>query len=263
MSGGKGGSQTTQVEIPQWLSNAAQANLAQGRDVSRIGYTPYYGPDVAALAPAQQAARANVGQFAQAFGMQGIPESSLGQPTTYAGGIQGYSAGGLYDQAVQELASRRPGQYSKMMENFVDPYGQGGYQDRYQNYFNTGIGQEYGDTYMPSATIPATQYSGPATANVALNDKIYNLTDPTQLSQYQQDFAASQNVATQQPAINVQPQVTAESAVSSLRSAPDWRTLTAQQKIQRVVDMANQTGLSAGELAAVLPYDETVIEGYM
>ena len=144
MSGGKGGSQTAQVEIPQWLSNAAQANLAQGRDVSKIGYTPYYGPDVAALTPTQQAARSNIGQFAQAFGMQGLQESALPQPTQYAGGISGYSSGGLYDQAVQELAARRPGQYSKMMENFVDPYTGGAPQDRYSNYLSQPV--------MPSST---------------------------------------------------------------------------------------------------------------
>jgi len=276
MSGGKGGSQTTQVEIPQWLSNAAQANLAQGRDVSKIGYTPYYGPDVAALTPTQQAARSNIGQFAQAFGMQGLQESALPQPTQYAGGISGYSSGGLYDQAVQELAARRPGQYRKMMENFVNPYTGGAPQDRYQSYLSQP--EMPSSTNAPDAESFAstqTNAQAPAESNIVLNGRVYNLSDPAQLAQYQADYSASimqqqqpqqqqqQQPQQQQQQQPQQQQVTAEAAVASLRSAPDWKSLSSQQKIQRVVDMANQTGLTAGELAAILPYEESVIDRYI
>lgn len=265
MSGGKGGSQTTQVEIPEWLSSAAQANLAQGRDVSQIGYVPYYGPDVAALTPTQQATRANIGQFAEAFGMQGIPDMALGTPTTYAGGIQGYSSGDLYDQAVQELASRRPGQYSKMMENFVDPYTQGGFQDRYANYFNrpvTGYGST-GTEGMPGGEFynyDPTVTAGPTVANISFNGQVYNVADPQGLAAYNAARDAAMSPVTPTSPVT---QTSAADAVAALRSASDWPSLSAQQKIQRVVDMANQTGLTAGELAAVLPYEETVIQGYM
>src|SRR6056300_193588 len=125
MSGGKGGSQTTQVEIPQWLSTAAQANLAQGKEVSRIGYIPYYGPDVAGMGQGQIAAAANTNQFAKAFGMQGAAPSSLGGPTEFAGGLQAYSSGGLYDQAVAELKARRPLQYNQITSGrFFNPTGE-------------------------------------------------------------------------------------------------------------------------------------------
>lgn len=280
MSGGKGGSQTTQVEIPEWLSSAAQANLAQGRDVSQIGYVPYYGPDVAGPTPTQQAARANVNQFAQAFGMQGPAASGLPTPTTYAGGITGYSSGSLYDQAVQELASRRPGQYAKMMENFVDPYNQGGFQDRYANYFNPVAQTNYDPN---SGNLPGEQYYNydpnaqtVPPANIEFNGQIYNVADPQGLAAYNAARAAFEassvpnNFGDQGNQGNqgdqggdTVPQTTAESAVAALRAAPDWKSLSAQQKIQRVVDMANQTGLTAGELAAVLPYEETVIQGYL
>lgn len=284
MSGGKGGSQTTQVEIPEWLSSAAQANLAQGRDVSQIGYTPYYGPDVAALTPTQQATRANIGQFAQAFGMQGIPDMALGTPTTYAGGIQGYSSGDLYDQAVQELAARRPGQYSKMMENFVDPYNPGGFQDRYANYFNQPTVTGGVNTTTNSSGLPGGEYynvnpttqTGPTAANIEFNGQLYNVADPQGLAAYNaaraafeasnvpNNFGDQGNQGNQgNQGENAVQQTTAESAVEALRAAPDWKSLSAQQKIQRVVDMANQTGLTAGELAAVLPYEETVIQGYL
>ena len=49
--------------------------------------------------------------------------ASLPQATTYEGGIQGLSSGGLYDQAVAELAARRPGQAALIDQQFIDPYG--------------------------------------------------------------------------------------------------------------------------------------------
>ena len=58
--------------------------------------------------------------------MQGMTPA----PTTYAGGIQGYSSGDLFDQAVAELAARRPGQVSAYNKLFVDPYS-GSYQNLY------------------------------------------------------------------------------------------------------------------------------------
>jgi hypothetical protein len=38
----------------------------------------------------------------------GMPE-----PQQFAGGVSGYSSGGLFDQAVKELASRNPEQAEK------------------------------------------------------------------------------------------------------------------------------------------------------
>jgi len=123
MSGGKGGSQTTQVEVPQYIEDAARANLAQGREVSRIGYTPYYGPDVAAFSPMQTAAMQNAADFASAFGMAPQMDVTSGMPQAqeYAGGIRGYSSAPLYEQAVAELAARRPAQAALIESQFIDP----------------------------------------------------------------------------------------------------------------------------------------------
>lgn len=123
MSGGKGGSQTTQVEVPQYVEDAARANLAQGQEVSRIGYTPYYGPDVAAFSPMQTAAMQNAADFASAFGMAPQMDVTAGMPQAqeYAGGIRGYSSAPLYEQAVAELAARRPAQAALIESQFIDP----------------------------------------------------------------------------------------------------------------------------------------------
>mgnify|MGYP003644267725 CR=1 FL=1 len=50
----KGGTTSGSTEIPAWLENAAIENINKARDVSQIGYVPYYGPDVAAFSPMQK-----------------------------------------------------------------------------------------------------------------------------------------------------------------------------------------------------------------
>lgn len=124
MSGGKGGRETTEVKIPEWLEAAAKENLARGQGVANIGYTPYYGPDVAAMTPMQMASMQGTSSAAGAFGLPGGGMTGMeGMPTpqTFAGGVQGYSSGGLYDQALAELQTRRPGQYNAITGMFVDP----------------------------------------------------------------------------------------------------------------------------------------------
>ena len=123
MSGGKGGSTSSTVTIPQYIEDAARANLAKADEISKIGYTPYYGPDVAAFTPMQQAGFQNTAGMDDAFGlagggtgMEGIPT-----PTTYAGGIQGYSSAPMFEQSMAELEARRPGQYAAINAPFIDP----------------------------------------------------------------------------------------------------------------------------------------------
>ena len=69
MAGGKGGSTTTTVEVPEYIEEAAKRNLTRADAISRIGYVPYYGADVAAMTPLQQAAMQNVAGQAGAFGL--------------------------------------------------------------------------------------------------------------------------------------------------------------------------------------------------
>jgi hypothetical protein len=121
----KGGSNTSSTQVPAWLENAAIENINKGRDVSQIGYTPYYGPDVAAFNPMQQQSMQSTGNAASAFGlapqgfdaMAGMPEAQ-----TFAGGVQGYSSAPLYEQAVSSLAQNRPAQYNAINSMFIDPF---------------------------------------------------------------------------------------------------------------------------------------------
>lgn len=124
MSGGKGGSQSTKVEIPKWMEDAAKKNLARGEAISRIGYVPKFGPDVAAFNEADRAARSNVNAMAQAFGMAGAGDFSMPEEID-VGGVRGYSSAPLYEQALEELKTRQPGTYQAIMSQFIDPMGSG------------------------------------------------------------------------------------------------------------------------------------------
>ena len=121
--GGKGGSQTTSstVAIPPYLEEPIKRNIERAEDISTIGYKPYYGLDVAAVTPLQEAAMRNVSSAASAFGLDAPdPMSNLPAAQTM-GGVSGYSSGSLYDAAVEELKARRPGQYDAIMSQFIDP----------------------------------------------------------------------------------------------------------------------------------------------
>jgi len=121
--GGSSGSSTTTVELPPWLENAAKENLARAKYVSQLGYAPYYGNDVAAFSPMQQAAMQNTANTSSAFGMLAPVDAMAGMPQAYtdANGFTGYSSGNMFDVGLQQLAQRRPSQYAAMQGMFIDP----------------------------------------------------------------------------------------------------------------------------------------------
>ena len=124
---GKGGS-STNVEIPDYIENAARNNLARADFVSKLGFVPQsFGPTVAAFTPMQQSAFGNTAQAADAFGL-GAPTGAdvfggMGEPTTYADGIRAYSAAPLFNQTMDEFAAARPGQFNAINSMFIDPFG--------------------------------------------------------------------------------------------------------------------------------------------
>ena len=91
--GGKGGSQTTQVEIPDYLEQPLKRNIARAEEISSFGPAPYSGPVVAAMTPMQEAAMRNTSEAAKAYGLESATGQEISpQPQTFAGGVQGYSA---------------------------------------------------------------------------------------------------------------------------------------------------------------------------
>ena len=121
----KGGTTSGSTEIPAWLENAAIENINKARDVSQIGYVPYYGPDVAAFSPMQQQSMQSTGNAASAFGLapQGFNAmAGMPQAETFAGGLQGYSSAPLYEQSLDKLFANAPGQYRALNQQFIDPF---------------------------------------------------------------------------------------------------------------------------------------------
>ena len=121
----KGGSTTQSTDIPKWLEDAAKENINKGRDVAGIGYTPYYGPEVAAFNPMQQQSMQSTGSAASAFGLapQGFDATAgIPQAQTFAGGVQGYSSAPMFEQALSSLQQNRPGQFDAISNMFIDPF---------------------------------------------------------------------------------------------------------------------------------------------
>lgn len=127
MSGGKGGSSTSSVQIPEYIETAAQNNLNMAQDVSQIGFVPQYGPSVAAFTPMTNASFDNTANAASAFGMTTPTAGSsaayggMGPATDYGNGVMGYSAKPIYDNMMSEFAADRPGQYDYINSFFIDP----------------------------------------------------------------------------------------------------------------------------------------------
>jgi len=134
----KGGSSTSKVEYPDWITDPAKRNIQRGEDLARLGDIPYMGPDVAALTPRQQASMASTDSALSAYGMpvsspnfnsnMPVVNSEVGSnmptgmpaPQNY-GGIPAYSSYDIYQGAVDAFREARPGQAAARDDFFIDP----------------------------------------------------------------------------------------------------------------------------------------------
>jgi len=157
----KGGSTTSQVQIPSYLSDAARRNLARADVIGRIGYTPYFGPDVAAMTPMQQAAIQGTNQMASAFGLPSVsdPMAGMPQPQDF-GGMQAYSSAPMYEQSLQQLAQQRPAQY-QAIESMFNPTGVTSYGGGYGGGYGSGGGYS---TTTSGGGVSASDLAGTALA---------------------------------------------------------------------------------------------------
>lgn len=168
----KGGSTTTSVEVPEYIEEAAKRNLNRAEGIANLGYVPYYGPDVAALTPLQEAAFGNVGGQAGAFGLATPAGGAMaGMPAAqeFAGGVRGYSSAPMFEQAQAELAARRPAQKSYIDSFFIDPF-TGEYGS------NVAAPIDY-TTAFPQAPVAPTTPSAPAAPASPVNTGVGGITD--------------------------------------------------------------------------------------
>ena len=117
----KGGSQSQETTAPAFAERAEQQKIGLARDVSQLGYVPYFGPDVASFSPLQQAAFQGTDQMAGAFGMPVAQGEYMPAPTTFAGGVQGYSSAPLFMESRGALQQNAPGLYNYLEGFSVDP----------------------------------------------------------------------------------------------------------------------------------------------
>jgi len=149
MSGGKGGSTTSEIKIPEWLEAAARQNIGRADEIAQIGYVPYYGPDVAAMTPMQMSAGNNINAAADAFGLGSPTSINAGMPAAMDyGGMSAYSSAPMYQQSLDELQMRAPGQYNALQAPFIDPI------TGARPAAPFGTGQAYSDPMQPQMPAP-------------------------------------------------------------------------------------------------------------
>ena len=117
-----GGSKSEKVTLPKFYETALQQQIGMARDASETGYVPYYGPEVAAFSPMQEAAFQGTDQMASAFGMPTTGgQQYMPQAETFAGGVQGYSSAPIYQQAVHSHAAANPAQANQLGSFTMNP----------------------------------------------------------------------------------------------------------------------------------------------
>ena len=99
--GGKSSTQKVVTELPESLEAGAAGTLGAALQSASLPYSPNRGVTIAGVAPQQEAAMQGSNMMASALGLPiGDTQGYLPQTETGAGGFQGYSTGGLYDQTV-------------------------------------------------------------------------------------------------------------------------------------------------------------------
>jgi len=109
------GSKSTTVQenkIPRYLEEAGQMAVEEAQKIKEMGYLPYFGPEVAAINPYEQAMAQNVGGMASAYGLAAPAAMDMsGVNTATSGGVTGYTTAPAYFAALERLRETRPDQY--------------------------------------------------------------------------------------------------------------------------------------------------------
>ena len=188
MSGGKGGSQTSSVEIPQYIEDAARRNLAKADQIAQIGNVVNHGPTSAAFTPMQSSAFQNTADTANAFGMNApvgqanIQRGGMDEAQQYANGVRGYSSAPIYDQSMEAFGQRDPGQKAFIDSMFLDKQNGGlAYQpESYGSFGDPFAGGASQSAFYPDdpnqgamdAALDASRAANPAAAYGGLGDMI-------------------------------------------------------------------------------------------
>lgn len=120
-SAGKGGSQTTRVELDPRLEEGAAQAIAAAFNSAALPYTPNRGVQIAGFAPQELAAMRGANSAAAAMGF-GSPAmgSYLPAPTQTAGGFYGYSPASAYDEMMaQSVSAENAAQRDALLKSYT------------------------------------------------------------------------------------------------------------------------------------------------
>lgn len=119
--GGKGGSESTQTQIPAWLEDASKDVVSRGNAVGDIGYTPYMGPEIAAFNKAQESAFNNNIAMARDLGLEASSTPSMPGAEHFGNGVWGYGSYEPFKATMERFREERPGQSAMIDSFFIDP----------------------------------------------------------------------------------------------------------------------------------------------
>jgi hypothetical protein len=107
MVDGLSGSESTQASVPKYIEDASKdaIGLAQGRN--KLGFAPFYGPEVAAFNPMQMQAMEGSNLMAQSLGLP-TQQQQMPAPTDFGGGILGHSSQPLYQNNMDMFQKANP-----------------------------------------------------------------------------------------------------------------------------------------------------------
>ena len=108
MAGGKGGSQTTTQEVPEWQKKEIMEAIQKAKAMN-IPYAPYTGIDV--VAPAQ-GLNDNLNLGLGAFGMS--PMQSVLPEAVSEGGLRGYRSYDMYQDNLDKFKEMYPDIYRRI-----------------------------------------------------------------------------------------------------------------------------------------------------
>jgi len=124
MSGGKGGSQSSQVQIPAYMEDALKQQLDRAQAVQNIGYVPIMGPTMAGFTSGQKAGMESQAALAQRMGI--IPQSYdvtsgyMPGATDVGGGLTAYDSYTGAKQRVEDVYAAYP-EIQRKMEAIYGP----------------------------------------------------------------------------------------------------------------------------------------------
>ena len=241
----KGGSTSSTVEVPEYIEKAARRNLTEADKIRRLGFIPEYGPTIAALTPLQEAALQGTAQAAGAFGLPGGGMSmqdisgGMPEPTTYAGGVRGYSSLPIYEQALEAFGQARPGQKRYAESFFIDPF-TGAAGSNMQAPVDYTVASTPGDLGGIGAGGGAG--AGVATGNMGAGTASGSTLTGVEIGDYSQVIADSVGLDSFDPTLTAEEQMTPEQyAAYQSQSMSDAAQLAADNIYMNNLGNANST----------------------